>query len=110
MYDTILKQLERRQKPLDVILVGMGFMGFGFLSYTKSIRGIRVPLVISRRVNDTSKLLQKQGFNVAIENNLGKIKNYADKGCVCVSDDLSLIRKFENAIVFEATGSVSYGA
>src|SRR3989344_4825608 len=109
MNDIILKQLENRQKPLDIIVVGLGFMGFGFLSYARTLKGIRVSLVISRRVNDSLKLLEKEGFRAVVENNPSKIKDYSNRGYICVSDDLSLIRKFENGIVFEATGTVSYG-
>lgn len=109
MYDVILKQIEKRKEPIDVILVGLGFMGFGFLSYSRSIKGIRVPLLITRRVGEARELLEKKGFKTVIEKNPGRIKDYSNKGYICISDDLGLIRKFENSIVFEATGTVAYG-
>lgn len=110
MYDILLNQLEKRTKPIDLIVVGLGFMGFGFVSSIQSLKGIRVALIITRRVGESMEFLRKRGFKAAIEYNPSKIKRLADQGFICVSDDLSLIRRFENLIVFEVTGTVDYGA
>lgn len=110
MYDIILKQIENRNKPIDIIVVGLGFMGFGFLSYSRSLKGIRVPLLISRRPEESKIFLEKKGFKTVIENNPNKIKDYANKGYICISDDIGLIKRYENNMVFEVTGTVSYGA
>ena len=110
MYDIILKQLEKRSKPIDIIMVGLGFMGFGFLSYAQNLKGIRVPLVISRRVDEARLFLEQKGFKTIACDNPSKIRTYADKGYICVSDNLDLIKRFENNIIFEVTGTVDYGS
>ena len=110
MYDVILKQLEIRKQPIDVIIVGIGFMGFGFLSSIRKLPGISVPLVISRRPQETRKLLEEKGFKAVLEDYPGKIKDIAKKGYICISDDISLIKRFENNIVLEMTGTVDYGS
>lgn len=109
MYDYIWKLLEKREKPIDVIVSGLGFMGFGFISAVRNIPGLRVPLLISRRPKDSKKFLEERGLKVKIENNSKKIKEFADKGLVCVSDDLDLIELFESEAVLEMTGTIAYG-
>jgi len=41
MYDLILKQLDKKQNPIDVIVVGLGFMGFGFVSVARTLKNLR---------------------------------------------------------------------
>jgi predicted homoserine dehydrogenase-like protein len=110
MYDIILKQLEKRSKPIDIIMVGLGFMGFGFLSYAQHVKGIRIPLVISRRPDESRAFLEEKGLKAIVSSDLGKIKDYANKGYICISDDLDLIKRFENNIIFEVTGTVDYAS
>lgn len=110
MYDVILKQIENRNKPIDVIVVGLGFMGFGFLSYAQNLKGIRIPLIISRRVSESKLFLEQKGFKIVACDNPNKIKDYANQGYICISDDLELIKKYENNIVFEVTGTVAYAS
>ena len=110
MYDIILKQLEIRKKPIDVIIIGIGFMGFGFLSSVQKLPGIRIPLVISRRAEETKSFLENNGFKVVITDSPSKVKKFADQGYICVSDDLTLIKRYENNIVIEMTGTVDYGS
>ena len=111
MYDILLKHLEQRKEPIDVIVVGVGFMGFGFLSFLQKMKGIRIPLVISRRPVETRLLLKNSGITVVSEDiqSTSQIRAYADKGYICVSDNLTLIKKYEDAIVLEMTGTIDYG-
>lgn len=109
MYDLILKRLEKNSKPVDVIVVGLGFMGFGFVSAARTIPGLKIPLVISRRPGDAKKLLETKGFKVQLEDNPVKIRDKAKLGFICVSDNLDLIKTYENEIVVEMTGTVAYG-
>ncbi len=109
MYDLILKELAKRDAPIDVIVVGLGFMGFGFLSSSQYTCGIRVPLVLTRRPEEAVATLTSQGFLTRLEDNPAEIKAWADKGYICVSADLGLIGAFDNEIVVEMTGTVAYG-
>ncbi len=109
MYDIILKKLAARSTPIDVIIVGLGFMGFGFLSSIKNTKGIRVPLIITRRPTEAKKTLEQHGFSAISENDPKKIKEFVERGFICVSSDLELISKYPSDAVMEVTGTVSYG-
>jgi len=109
MYNIFLKKLEQSDKPIDIIVVGLGFMGFGFFSATKHVPNLRVPLIITRRPDEAKKFLLEKGYKVAYEDNPVKIKELADEGYICVSDNLDLISNYPNNLVFEVTGTVSYG-
>lgn len=109
MYDLIIKELEKREKPIDVIVVGLGFISLGFISSAQHTRGLRVPLVLTRRPEEAKTTLEAHGFLVRIEQNPGQIKEWANRGYISVSDDTTLIRSFENEIVLEMTGTISYG-
>ncbi|OGG11394.1 hypothetical protein A2Z00_00480 [Candidatus Gottesmanbacteria bacterium RBG_13_45_10] len=109
MYDIILKKLESRKQPIDVIVTGLGFMGFGFLSSIKHTKGIRVPLVLTRRVDQSKKFLEEHGFAACVESNPQKIKEQADLGYICVSDNLDLIESYPADVVMEVTGTIAYG-
>lgn len=109
MYDLIFKQLAKREKPIDVVVAGLGFMGFGFLSAVRQLPGMRVPLVVTRRPGNACEFLNGHGVSARIEHNPSAIKDWASRGVVCVSDDLNLIQSFENEVVIEMTGTVAYG-
>lgn len=109
MYGIIYKELESRTKPIDVIMAGLGFMGFGFFSSIQKLPGIRVPLILSRRPQEAMLFLSNKGFKVKLENNPKKIREWANLGYICVSNDLQLIKTYENEVVFEVTGTVEYG-
>jgi predicted homoserine dehydrogenase-like protein len=53
--------------------------------------------------------LVKEGYSAQIENNPSNIKDLADRAIIAVSDDLDLIKTFDNQIVMEMTGTVDYG-
>lgn len=109
MYDTLLKQLEVKNSPVEVIVVGLGFVSFGFISSIRNLAGMRVPLIISRRPKEAKAFLEEKGFKVKREENPDKIKDLAKRGYICLSDNLDLIEKYENGIVCEMTGTVAYG-
>jgi predicted homoserine dehydrogenase-like protein len=109
MYDLIRRTLQTRTEPLDVVVVGLGFMGFGFLSHTRQTPGLRVPLVITRDVARSSAFLESKGFKVHHDENPERIRAYADMGAVGVSDNLDLIASYPNHVVFEVTGTIAYG-
>ncbi|MCX8008615.1 MAG: hypothetical protein N3A54_02830 [Patescibacteria group bacterium] len=49
MYDALQQFVLKQKESIDIILVGLGFMGFGIFSNAKYQHGIRIPLIISRR-------------------------------------------------------------
>src|SRR3990167_9750469 len=91
------------------MVVGLGFMGFGFVSVVNRLKNLRIPLVITRRPGEAKVFLEKKGYKAVAEDNPARIKDLADKGYICVSDNLDLIKQYENEIVIEMTGTVAYG-
>ncbi|OGK43975.1 hypothetical protein A2957_02750 [Candidatus Roizmanbacteria bacterium RIFCSPLOWO2_01_FULL_38_11] len=110
MYGYIYSSLSQRKDPIDIIIIGLGFMGFGFLSGIAHIPGLRIPLIISRRPQETVDFLIDKGFNAVVEDDSKKIKDNAQKGLISVSSNLDLISTYENKYVIEMTGTVNYGA
>lgn len=109
MYTHLINKLEKRQRPINVIIVGLGFMGFGFFSHARNLTGISIPLIISRRPEEAAEFLKKHKIKAKIENNLKNIDKNTRAGIISVSDDLNLISEVEADIVFEVTGTVAYG-
>lgn len=109
MYDITFDQFKNLKKPINLIVVGLGFMGFGFVSSLRSIPNVRVPLLISRRPNASAKYLNEHGIKATIENEIEKIKKNTENGIISVSDKRDLISEYSADAVFEVTGTVDYG-
>ncbi len=109
MYDVTLDQFKNLNKPIELIVVGLGFMGFGFISSLRSIPNVRVPLLISRRPLASVKYLEEHGLRAVRESSIEKIKENAGQGIISVSDNRELISNYPSQAVFEVTGTVDYG-
>lgn len=110
MYDVVLRELHKREKPIDVIVTGLGFMGFGFVSSVLRQPGIRVPLLLSRRPDAAVETLKQHGIAAATAHTVRAVTDLAEKGFIAVSDDLNLISVYPADVVMEVTGTVAYGA
>lgn len=109
MQSILFKQLENLEHPIDVIVVGLGFMSFGFFSASYDIPGIRVPVVISRDPERSKKMLEEKGFSARVIQNTGEIQQNIKDGVVSLTDDFAVIEKFDNKVVIEMTGTIEYG-
>ena len=56
--------LDKREDPINIILVGMGFIGFGVFSALSYNDKINVAVLITRRPKDVEKELKEKGFKV----------------------------------------------
>lgn len=110
MYSFLYNSLEKLSEPIEVIIVGLGFMGYGFYSGSQQVPGISIPLILSRRPDETVAFLKQKGHDAVIEHDPSRIKDNAHKKLISVSDDLELIATYENKFVIEMTGTVEYGA
>lgn len=108
MQGTILKNFNNLKEPVEVIVVGLGYMGLGFVSLVKNFPGLRIPLVISRRVKETCSALEAIGFKTTVQNEPSRIAERMGKGFVCVSDNLNLLKDYENDLVVSMTGTIDY--
>ncbi len=109
MYEKLLEDLSDLKKPIDVIVVGLGFMGFGFVSNVKNTPNIRVLLLISRRPHEAVSQLKSQGIKASLVDSPSKVKSNSEKGIISVTDNLKYIGKVKAEILMEVTGTVDYG-
>lgn len=101
--------LHSPEPSVELIVAGLGFMGFGFISHLQSKPGLKVAVVLSRRPDQAVEFLTKQGLAAVTENAPDKIKDLVKRGIIAVTDDLDIIKTYNNSIVFEVTGTVDYG-
>lgn len=108
--DQVIQQaVSKRQKPVDVIVVGLGFMGSGFISGVSHIDGMRIVAVISRRPEEAVKQLKKKGLKSRVVSTIDQIARNIQKDIISVSDNLELIHEIPADAVLEVTGTVAYG-
>ncbi len=110
MYHYLYSQLETRKKPIDIIVSGLGFMGFGFIDGSSHIPNMRVALLISRRPTESVEYLEKHGYKAAIVTRASEVEMNKRNGIISVTDDLELIQDVEADLLLEVTGTVDYGA
>lgn len=103
------KTLDSSEHPIELIVVGLGFMGFGFTSNIAKKAGVSVAVVVTRRPTDAVAFLEEHGLQAKIESNPLRIKDLVSKNIIAVTDDLDIIKTYDNSIVFEVTGTVDYG-
>ncbi|MFA9288651.1 MAG: hypothetical protein ACEQSA_02115 [Weeksellaceae bacterium] len=109
MHQYLLKTLENRTEPIDVIVSGLGFMGFGFIDGSRNLPNLRIALVVSRRPGESVAYLEKYGFKAAVVDTVAEIQSNKVQNIISVSDNLDLVRDFPNEILLEVTGTVAYG-
>lgn len=109
MHQLLLHDLENLKKPIDVIVCGLGFMGFGFVSGVQKIPNIRIPLIISRRPQETVNFLNSKKLKAMIVDSPDSVLKNTQMGIISVTDELEFIKKVKADVVMEVTGTVAYG-
>lgn len=109
MYNIFHEKFTKSEKPINLIVAGLGFMGFGFISHLKTLPNVRISLLISRRPEQAVKDLCDNDITAAVVKNENEIKENLEKGIISISDDLTFIEKTPSDAVFEVTGTVTYG-
>ena len=108
MYELLLESFAKSKKPHEIIVVGLGFMGFGFISYLSKIKGIKVALLVSRRPQDAVSTLNAAGIKSKVAKNIREARNLMLKGYLPVSDNLDLIGEHRAKLLLEMTGTIAY--
>lgn len=109
MCATIAERLRSRESPVDLVLVGLGFMGYGFLRQVQRTPGLRLPLVVTRSLERARAFLAERGFPVAVEGDPAAIRANADRGVLSLWPDYRILAALPYPIVVEMTGDVAYG-
>jgi predicted homoserine dehydrogenase-like protein len=111
--DTALRKREAENRPIQVGIVGAGYMGRGMaLTIEKSIPGMRVAAIFNRTLEKAEMALRQCGiedYNQA--QTAADIESAVEKGKYVVCDDADLLCKAGNIdAIVEATGEVEFGA
>ncbi|HUW11000.1 MAG TPA: NAD(P)-dependent oxidoreductase [Anaerolineae bacterium] len=109
MIGAMRRMLAGRDQPIDIVLVGLGFMGYGFLQRVMKTPGLRVPVVISRGSERTVAFLRDRGIGAVVARDVRSIQENVNRGLVSVCADYRVLGSTPCRIVVEVTGEVEYG-
>jgi len=111
--DTALKQREADNRPIQVGIVGAGYMGRGMvLTIEKSIPGMRVAAIYNRTAETARLALEQCGIDSPDQaTSVGDIESAIERGKHVYCDDADLLCRAGNIdAIVEATGEVEFGA
>jgi predicted homoserine dehydrogenase-like protein len=111
--DTALKEREALGKPVQVGIIGAGYMGRGMaLQIEKSIPGMRVAAIYNRTPEAARFALRQCGIEDAtLARNTADIESAIERGKYVYCDDAMMLCRAGNIdAIVEATGEVEFGA
>jgi len=111
--DTALKKRESEGRPIQVGIIGAGYMGRGMaLQIEKSIPGMRVAAIYNRTLKTARTALQQCGIEDALQaKSAGDIESAVERGQPVYCDDAEMLCAAGNIdAIVEATGEVEFGA
>lgn len=111
--DTALKRRQAEGRPIQVAIVGAGYMGRGMaLTIEKSIPGMRVAAIYNRTPEKAKFALEQcEVGEIAEVKTVAELEAAVEKGKYVYTGDESLLSRAGNIdAVVEATGEVEFGA
>jgi predicted homoserine dehydrogenase-like protein len=112
--DTALNKRQKENRPIQVGLIGAGFMGRGIaLQILRSVPGMRLAAVANRTLSEAEKAYRQAGVEGSIStvNNAAQLEECISNNRYAVSADASTLYKTENIdVIIESTGHVEYSA
>jgi len=111
--DTALKKRESEGRPIQVGIIGAGYMGRGMaLTIEKSIPGMRVAAIYNRTPEKAKFALEQCGIEDAAQaTSVKDIESAVEQGNYVYCDDPEFVCKAGNIdAIVEATGEVEFGA
>lgn len=111
--DKILEELEKRDKPIRVGLIGAGFAGRGFANQLLSgVAGMRLSAISNRTLENAETAYKQSGVK-----KIKKVKNQKElseaikNGISAITDDPILLCQNKTIdVIVEATGEVEFGS
>ncbi len=111
--DTALKKRQAEGRPIQVGIIGAGYMGRGMaLTIEKSIPGMRVAAIYNRTPEKAKFALEQCELeNISEAKSVGDIESAVGRGDYVFTGDADLLAKAANIdAIVEATGEVEFGA
>lgn len=110
--DTALAKREAEGNPVQVALVGAGYIGQGVVrQIEKYVEGMRVAGISNRTLSKARKAYQEAGIEPLIAQNVNEVEDAINKGKYVVVEDPFLLCKAEGIdVIIEATGDVEFSA
>ena len=112
--DTALKKRQEEDRPIQVGLIGAGFMGRGIaLQILLSVPGMRLAGVANRSLSMAELAYRQAGVGGPIftVTNVSQLEDCIVHNRYAVSEDASILYKADNIdVIIESTGHVEYSA
>ena len=111
--DTALEEREKQQNPIQVGLVGAGYMGRGItLQLLKPLVGMRLAAIANRTISKAERAYREAGsVSVKTVESITQMETAIQCGQHAVTDDFSIICQAQGIdAIIEATGEVEFGA
>ncbi len=111
--DSALKKRELENNPVKVALVGVGFMGRGFVNQVEnSTPGMRVAAICNRTQANAQRAYREAGVeNFTLVDSAAALDKVVAAGGYAITSDYRVIcEALEVDVIVEATGAVEYGA
>ena len=111
--DAALEQREREGRPIQVGLVGAGYMGRGIaLEILTPVVGMRLAAIANRTVGEAVRAYREAGVDaVNSRDSVGGLERAIRAGQYAVTDDPLLLCRAQGIdVVIECTGEVEFGA
>jgi predicted homoserine dehydrogenase-like protein len=110
--DTALAKREAEGNPVQVGLVGAGYMGRGIaLQIETYVKGMRVAGIANRTLSKAREAYRDAGREAVVAESVSDVEDCISKGKYVITDDPLLLCQAEGIdVVIEATGDVEYAA
>jgi predicted homoserine dehydrogenase-like protein len=110
--DTALEKRHQEGKPIQVGIIGAGYMGRGLvLQIVSSFKGMRVAAVYNRTLSQAERAYTQAGVTATYVTSVDRLEDAINKNSYAITDDSSIL--FESPsidVIVEATGELEFGA
>ena len=111
--DTALEKREKEGNPVQVGIIGAGYMGRGtVLQIVSAITGMRVAAVSNRTLSEAARAFhQAEIEEIKTVSSVSQLEQAIAQGNYAITDDAMLLAQAEGIdVIIEATGEIEFGA
>lgn len=111
--DKALEQLEEKNTPIRVAMIGAGYMGRGLaLQIQRYTRGMHLVAIANRTISGAEKAYRQAGVeSVQVVDNPLALEDAIKNNQCAVTDDAQMVCQAEGVdVIIEVTGEIEFGA